>query len=129
MDMKSAISIEGKTTWDRIRNENLKGGAEVQNLLTELEMEQLQCFVHVKEIAKTRIVRRALELKGIGKRPLDQPGTREFSQTLAKSIMRRKSWQEIKKEDCGKTEGIEDCHSLTCIIQQQFYMINKIMRS
>jgi hypothetical protein len=92
-------------------------------------VEQFQCFVHVKEIATTGIVRRALELEGNGKRPLDQPGTREFGQTLGKSIIRRKSRQEIKKEDCGKTERIEDCHSLTCIIQQQFNKINKIMRS
>jgi hypothetical protein len=74
MDMKSVIGIEEKTTWDRVRNENLKGVG-VQNLLRELDVEQLQCFVHVKEIAKTRIVRMALELEGNGKRPLGQSRT------------------------------------------------------
>jgi hypothetical protein len=48
MDMKSVISIEGKTTWDRVRNENFKGGVGVKNLLTELDVEQLQWFDHVK---------------------------------------------------------------------------------
>jgi hypothetical protein len=70
MDMTFFRSIEGKTRRGNIRNEILRKGAGVQNLLTELEEKLLKWFYHVKRLDRAMILKRALKLKFKGQRPV-----------------------------------------------------------
>jgi hypothetical protein len=54
---------------------------------------------------RTRITREALEVKCQGKGPIKQPETRQFSQALEDIKNRGKSWQEIKRINCGGGGG------------------------
>jgi hypothetical protein len=54
----------------RIRYEIFRENACFQDLLTELEHEQLRWFGHVKRMDRTRILRKELELKFKGIRPV-----------------------------------------------------------
>jgi hypothetical protein len=54
---------------DKTRNKIFKEVV-IQSLLIELEDKLLQCFRHYKRIVRTRVLKKALELKFEGTRPM-----------------------------------------------------------
>jgi hypothetical protein len=62
MDIKFYMNIDGKTRRVIIRNEILRKGVKVQNLLTELKERRIRWFGNEKRMDETKRARGALEL-------------------------------------------------------------------
>ncbi|KAI8490303.1 hypothetical protein Bbelb_320410 [Branchiostoma belcheri] len=93
--------IYGVTKRDHIRNTTIRASLKVEPIINYVEKSQLRWFGHVKRMAATRGVKRILEWKPPGKRPLGRPRMR-WTDGLKKILAKRTNISFEKAEKlCG----------------------------
>ncbi|KAI8500107.1 hypothetical protein Bbelb_224240 [Branchiostoma belcheri] len=100
-EMRVLRLIYGVTKRDHIRNTTIRASLKVEPIINYVEKSQLRWFGHVKRMAATRGVKRILEWKPPGKRPLGRPRMR-WTDGLKKILAKRTniSFEEAEKL-CG----------------------------
>jgi hypothetical protein len=78
------------------------------NIYSQLKEKWLHWFGHTKWMDKTRILKRALELKCKGKERMGWYRTRKFNQVVENIKKTRKQWQGIEKEKLWKRDESRD---------------------
>ncbi|KAI8515668.1 hypothetical protein Bbelb_064810 [Branchiostoma belcheri] len=100
-EMRVLRLIYGVTKRDHIRNTTIRASLKVEPIINYVEKSQLRWFGHVKRMAATWGVKRILEWKPPGKRPLGRPRMR-WTDGLKKILAKRTniSFEEAEKL-CG----------------------------